>query len=152
VGVRVQTAPFDVSAELALLQAGDRSVGAIAAFVGTVREQTAADGLSLTLEHYPGMTEDALEEIVAEAKRRFAFIDCLIVHRVGDLLPTDAIVLVAVTSAHRKVAFDACAFVMDFLKTRAPFWKKETTRDGSRWVEARASDDEAANDWDRRHG
>jgi len=150
--VRIQSEPFDVSTELSALHGGDTSVGAIAAFVGTVREAASAGALSLTLEHYPGMTEDALDAIIEDARARFDLIDCLIVHRVGKLLAAEAIVLVAVTSAHRKVAFQACEFVMDFLKTRAPFWKKETTRDGSNWVAARESDEEAANDWDKRHG
>jgi molybdopterin synthase catalytic subunit len=152
VSVRIQTEAFDVSAELSALHGGDTSVGAIAAFVGTVREAASSGALSLTLEHYPGMTEDALDAIISEARSRFDLIDCLIVHRVGKMLPAEAIVLVAVTAAHRKVAFQTCEFVMDFLKTRAPFWKKETTRDGSHWVAARDSDEEAANDWDKRHG
>jgi len=146
--VRVQTEDFDVGAEIARLRADDKSVGAIAAFIGTVRDisdNTTVSGL--TLEHYPGMTEAALEAIVDEAKRRFDIRDALVVHRVGDLGPGDQIVLVVVTSAHRGMAFDACAFAMDILKTRAPFWKKERLPDGERWVEARASDDEAAQRW-----
>jgi len=146
--VRVQTEDFDVGAEIARLRADDKSVGAIAAFIGTVRDisdNTTVSGL--TLEHYPGMTEAALEAIVDEAKRRFDIRDALVVHRVGDLGPGDQIVLVVVTSAHRGMAFDACAFAMDILKTRAPFWKKERLPDGERWVEARATDDEAAQRW-----
>jgi molybdopterin synthase catalytic subunit len=146
--VRVQTEDFDAGAEITRLRADDKSVGAIAAFIGTVRDindDTTVSGL--TLEHYPGMTEAALEAIVDEAKRRFDIHDALVVHRVGALAPGDQIVLVVVTSAHRGMAFDACAFAMDILKTRAPFWKKERLPDGERWVEARASDDEAAQRW-----
>ena len=146
--VRIQTEDFDAGAEIARLRKGDKSVGAIAAFIGTVRDiNDDAAVTGLTLEHYPGMTEAALEAIVDEAKRRFDIRDALIVHRVGALAPGDQIVLVIATSAHRRMAFDACAFAMDFLKTRAPFWKKERSPDGERWVEARASDDEAAQRW-----
>jgi molybdopterin synthase catalytic subunit len=146
--VRVQTEDFDVGAEIARLRADDKSVGAVAAFIGTVRNiNDDATVSELTLEHYPGMTEAALEAIVDEAKRRFDIRDALVVHRVGALAPGDQIVLVVVTSAHRGMAFDACAFAMDILKTRAPFWKKERLPDGERWVEARASDDEAAQRW-----
>ena len=146
--VRVQTEDFDAGAEIARLRAGDRGVGAIAAFIGTVRDQhDDAPVTALTLEHYPGMTEAALQEIVDEARRRFDVRNALVVHRVGALAPGDQIVLVVVSSAHRSMAFDACAFVMDLLKTRAPFWKKERLPDGERWVEARASDDEAAARW-----
>jgi molybdopterin synthase catalytic subunit len=148
VAVRVQTGDFDVGAEIARLRAGDTSVGAVAAFVGTVRDvNDAAQVSGLTLEHYAGMTEAALEAIVDEARRRFDIRDALVIHRVGALAPGDQIVLVAVTSAHRGMAFDACEFVMDYLKTRAPFWKKERRPDGERWVEARASDEEAAQRW-----
>jgi molybdopterin synthase catalytic subunit len=120
----------------------------VAAFVGTVRDVNDASQVSgLTLEHYAGMTEAALEAIVDEARRRFDIRDALVVHRVGPLAPGDQIVLVVVTSAHRGTAFDACEFVMDYLKTRAPFWKKERRPDGERWVDARASDDEAAQRW-----
>ena len=146
--VRVQTADFDVGHEIARLRAGDRGVGAIASFIGTVRDvNDAATITGMTLEHYPGMTEAALEEIVDEAHRRFDIRDALVIHRVGALAPGDQIVLVVVTSAHRGMAFDACEYVMDLLKTRAPFWKKERMPDGERWVEARASDDEAAERW-----
>jgi len=148
VAVRVQTGDFDVGAEIAQLRAGDTGVGAVAAFVGTVRDVNDASQVSgLTLEHYAGMTEAALEAIVDEARRRFDIRDALVVHRVGPLAPGDQIVLVVVTSAHRGTAFDACEFVMDYLKTRAPFWKKERLPDGERWVDARASDDEAAQRW-----
>ena len=146
--VRVQTDDFDVAREIAALRANDARVGAVASFIGTVRDvNDAAHVSTLTLEHYPGMTEKALAAIVAEAHERFDILDALVIHRVGTLQPTDQIVLVAVTSAHRGEAFDACRFLMDYLKTRAPFWKKERTPDGERWVEARASDDVAAARW-----
>ena len=146
--VRVQTADFDIAGEIAALRAGDARVGAVASFIGTVRDVNDDAAIrKLTLEHYPGMTEKALEAIVAEAKQRFPICDALVIHRVGELAPQDQIVLVVVTSAHRGDAFDACRFLMDYLKTRAPFWKKEATPDGERWVEARASDDEAAARW-----
>ena len=147
--VRVQTADFDAGQEIASLRGGDMRVGAVATFIGTVRDvNDAAHVASLTLEHYPGMTEKALEAIVAEAKGRFDILDALVIHRVGTLAPADQIVLVVVTSSHRGEAFDACRFLMDYLKTRAPFWKKETTALGTRWVDARASVDEAAARWD----
>ncbi len=146
--VRVQSDDFDGGAEIAKLRTADRSVGAVVAFIGTVRDLNDDAAISeLTLEHYPGMTESALQEIVDEAKARFDIRDALVVHRVGALAPGDQIVLVVVTGAHRGMAFDACEFVMDYLKTRAPFWKKERREDGERWVEARASDDEAAARW-----
>ena len=146
--VRVQTADFDVGAELAALRAGDGQVGAVATFIGTVRDVNDGSGVAtLTLEHYPGMTEKALEAIAARAHQRWTLRDVLIIHRVGELAPGDQIVLVAVTSAHRGEAFAACEFIMDYLKTEAPFWKKEVTPEGSRWVAARASDDEAAARW-----
>jgi molybdopterin synthase catalytic subunit len=146
--VRVQSDDFDAGAEIAKLRADDRSVGAVVAFIGTVRDSNDDAAISeLTLEHYPRMTESALQEIVDEAKGRFDIRDALVVHRVGALAPGDQIVLVVVTGAHRGMAFDACEFVMDYLKTRAPFWKKERREDGERWVEPRASDDEAAARW-----
>ncbi|MGH8798761.1 MAG: molybdopterin synthase catalytic subunit MoaE [Casimicrobiaceae bacterium] len=146
--VRVQTEDFDVGREIALLRAGDARVGAIASFVGLVRDQNdAASVCTLTLEHYPGMTEKALTRIVDEARQRWSIHDSVVIHRVGELAPTDQIVLVAVSSAHRGDAFAACAFIMDYLKTRAPFWKKERTPEGERWVEARSSDDAAAARW-----
>jgi len=148
VPVRVQAADFDVGAELEALRAADPRVGAVAAFVGTVRDlNDGADVAALTLEHYPGMTEQALEDICAQAHARWDLIGTLVVHRVGPLRPADRIVLVGVTSAHRGEAFAACEFVMDYLKTRAPFWKKERTAEGERWVEARDSDDAAAARW-----
>jgi len=146
--VRVQAAPFDVGAEIERLRAADARVGAVASFVGIVRDvNDDARVQSLTLEHYPGMTEKALEAIVGEAHARFDIYDVLVVHRVGTLHPMDPIVLVVVTSAHRGDAFDACRFVMDYLKTRAPFWKKERTPEGERWVEARERDEQAASRW-----
>ena len=146
--VRVQAEDFDAGVEMARLRAADPGVGAVATFVGVVRDLNDDASVSaLTLEHYPGMTEKALEAIVAEARERFDIRDALVVHRVGTLRPTDQIVLVVVTSAHRGDAFDACRFLMDYLKTRAPFWKKEQTPAGARWVEARASDDDAAARW-----
>jgi molybdopterin synthase catalytic subunit len=146
--VRVQTEDFDVGRELAALRGNDRAIGAVAAFIGTVRDVNAdASVASMTLEHYPGMTEKALAAIVDEAKTRWEIADALVIHRVGALKPSDQIVLVGVTSAHRGDAFAACEFVIDYLKTRAPFWKKEATPDGTRWVEARASDTAAAARW-----
>ena len=149
--VRVQAEDFDVGRELDALTRGRRDVGGVASFVGLVRE--ANDGRAIqgmTLEHYPGMTEKALENIVAEARARWDVMDILVVHRVGELRPTEQIVLVAVAGAHRGEAFAACEFVMDYLKTRAPFWKKEQTAQGARWVEARESDDEAAQRWKKK--
>jgi molybdopterin synthase catalytic subunit len=146
--VRIQEHDFDISHELAVLRAGDARVGAIASFIGVVRDLNDASQVStLTLEHYPGMTEKALTQIVDDAKRRWTIHDALVIHRVGALTPTDQIVLVAVTSVHRGDAFSACQFIMDFLKTRAPFWKKERTAEGERWVEARAGDEDAAARW-----
>jgi len=146
--VRIQTADFDVSTELAALRGTDAHVGAVAAFVGTVRDVNAgASVATMSLEHYPGMTEKALAAIVAEAKTRWDVFEALVIHRVGELNPTDQIVLVGVTSAHRGEAFAACEFIMDYLKTRAPFWKKEFTTEGARWVEAQDSDDAAAARW-----
>ena len=146
--VRIQAEPFDAQAEADALRAGDLEVGAIVTFVGTVRDVNDGDKVAtLELEHYPGMTEKALEAIVDEARARFDVRGVLVIHRVGVLSPTDPIVLVAVTSAHRGEAFEACRFVMDYLKTRAPFWKKERTPAGDRWVEARTADDDAAARW-----
>ena len=146
--VRVQTEDFDVAHEIAGLRARDARVGAVAVFIGLVRDVNDASAVStLTLEHYPGMTEKALHGIVDEAKSRWNVCDAVVIHRVGELKPADQIVFVAVSSAHRGEAFAACEFIMDYLKTRAPFWKKEQTPAGERWVEARASDDEAAARW-----
>ena len=146
--VRVQTEDFDAGAEMAAMRRGNPKIGAIASFVGVVRDlNEGADVAEMTLEHYPGMTEKALGEIVAEAKARWDIYDALIVHRVGTLKPTDQIVLVVVASGHRGDAFQACEFLMDYLKTRAPFWKKESTPEGGRWVDARKTDDAAADRW-----
>jgi molybdopterin synthase catalytic subunit len=138
--VCVQAQDFDAGAEMRALQR-DPKVGAVASFVGVVRE------VAMTLEHYPGMTERALQKIVEEARARWQVLDCTVIHRVGALEPTDQIVLVAVASAHRGDAFAACEFIMDYLKTQAPFWKKETTPDGARWVDARQADDAALARW-----
>jgi molybdopterin synthase catalytic subunit len=147
--VRIQTTDFDVARELDALRARDPRVGAVAAFIGTVRDVNDGSAVAaMTLEHYPGMTEKALAAIVDEAKARWDILEALVVHRVGPLAPADQIVLVGVTSAHRGEAFAACEFIMDYLKTRAPFWKKEATPEGARWVEARTSDDEAAARWE----
>ena len=146
--VRVQSQDFDLGAEIAALRAGDARVGAVASFVGTVRDVNDGTGVAtMTLEHYPGMTEKSLEEICAQARERWDIFDLLVIHRVGELKPLDQIVLVAVTSAHRGEAFAACEFVMDYLKTQAPFWKKEVTGSGTRWVASRESDDAAAARW-----
>lgn len=146
--VRVQTEDFDVGVEIAGLRVGNPKVGAVASFVGIVRDLNDGDEVAtLTLEHYPGMTEKSLEDIVSQAKQRWDIYDALVVHRVGTLKPLDQIVLVVVTSSHRGESFKACEFLMDYLKTRAPFWKKEVTPQGSRWVDARASDDTAADRW-----
>lgn len=148
--VRIQTEDFDLSTEIAALRAGRAGVGAVVSFIGTVRDINQGTGVSsLTLEHYPGMTEKSLQAIVAQAKSRWQLDEVLVIHRVGPLQPLDQIVLVAVTSAHRGEAFEACEFVMDWLKTRAPFWKKEATPQGERWVDARESDDTAAARWGR---
>ncbi|MCZ2406195.1 MAG: molybdopterin synthase catalytic subunit MoaE [Burkholderiales bacterium] len=146
--VSIQTADFDVSAEIAALRAGDPGVGAVCCFVGTVREHSAGEAVaSMELEHYPGMTEKSIAAMIDEARRRFDIRGVRVIHRVGLLAPTDQIVLVAVTSAHRGESFQACEFLMDYLKTQAPFWKKEATPQGARWVDARASDDAALARW-----
>jgi molybdopterin synthase catalytic subunit len=146
--VRVQTGDFDIGAEVLKLRRGNPKIGAIACFVGLVRDINENSAVvELTLEHYPAMTERALVDIVEQAKRRWDILDAVVVHRVGTLKPTDQIVLVIVASAHRGGAFSACEFIMDYLKTRAPFWKKEQTERGKRWVEARDSDDDTAQRW-----
>jgi molybdopterin synthase catalytic subunit len=146
--VRIEQGGFDVGAEIARLRGHDGGIGAIASFVGLVRDANEGNRVSeMTLEHYPGMTEKAIEEIIAQARARWRVIDALVIHRVGTLKPTDPIVLVVVASAHRGDAFAACEFIMDYLKTRAPFWKKEQTGAGARWVEARTTDDIAAERW-----
>ncbi|MCC6212233.1 MAG: molybdenum cofactor biosynthesis protein MoaE [Burkholderiales bacterium] len=139
--VAVQREDFDLGAEVQDLSKQSQSIGAVASFVGLVRE------VPMTLEHYPGMTERAIAKIVAEAKGRWQVMDCTVIHRYGALKPNDRIVLVAVASAHRGDAFAACEFIMDYLKTRAPFWKKEQVAAGARWVEAKAADDQAAERW-----
>ena len=150
--MRIQEGDFDVGAELAALQGTRTDVGAVASFVGCVRGRTHEgrrddDVSALTLEHYPGMTERAIEAMIVEAEARFAVSGARLIHRVGRLLPGERIVLVAVTSAHRRDAFQACEFLMDYLKTHAPFWKKETTPGGERWVDARVADDAALARW-----
>jgi molybdopterin synthase catalytic subunit len=148
VAVRVQTGDFDAGAEIAALRRGNPKIGAVATFIGVARDVNDGDAVStLTLEHYPGMTEKALEGIVAEARARWDVIDILIVHRVGEIRPTEQIVLAAVAGAHRGEAFAACEFVMDYLKTRAPFWKQVETTGGKSWVDAKAADDTAAGRW-----
>ena len=138
--VSVQEKDFDVGAEIENLLT-DTKIGAVATFVGVVRE------VAMTLEHYPEMTESSIKRIVEEAQSRWQVMDCTVIHRYGELKPADQIVLVAVASAHRGDAFAACEFIMDYLKTRAPFWKKEHRPEGARWVEARAADDDAAGRW-----
>jgi len=146
--VRVQTEDFDLTAEVAALRAQNPKVGAVACFVGTVRDINEGESVeTMELEHYPGMTEKSLEAIVDAARERWPGTDVLIVHRVGRLRPLDQIVLVATTSKHRGNAFASCEFVMDYLKTQAPFWKKEKTASGERWVDARVTDDEALARW-----
>ena len=146
--VRVQQEDFDIGAEIAAFRSADPGIGAIASFIGLVRDVNDSEAIAgMTLEHYPGMTEKALAGIVAEAKHRWDIVDALVIHRIGELKPLDQIVLVVVTGAHRGEAFAACEFIMDYLKTQAPFWKNEQTAQGARWVEARASDDQAAERW-----
>lgn len=147
--IRVQSEPFDIGEELARLTAGRTDIGALATFTGLVRDVAGSDAVAaMTLEHYPGMTERQLEAIEAEANRRWPLQASLIVHRVGRMLPGDVIVLVATASPHRAAALEACAFLIDWLKTKAPFWKLEETPDGERWVDARDADDHAAGRWD----
>jgi molybdopterin synthase catalytic subunit len=144
----IQTEDFDVSTELHLLRKDLPGIGGINVFVGTVRDVHQGDVVAaMELEHYPGMTEKSLQDIVEQAKKRWDVLNATIIHRVGKLYPTDQIVLVAVASTHRGDAYSACEFIMDYLKTAAPFWKKETTPDGSRWVDARTSDEERLKKW-----
>lgn len=144
----IQTGPFDLAAEVTALYRARPEVGAVASFLGITRDHNDGQGVTaMTLEHYPGMTERALERIAAEARSRWEVLDVTIIHRVGALRPSDPIVLVAVAAAHRGAAFAACEFIMDYLKTRAPFWKKEVTAEGERWVDARATDEDAARRW-----
>jgi molybdopterin synthase catalytic subunit len=146
--VSIQAEPFDPNHELDLIRGSDTAIGAVVTFIGQMRDINDGERVeALYLEHYPGMTELALEKIVGEAGRRWQIQHCRVVHRVGVLLPTDPIVLVAVASQHRKEAFQACEFIIDYLKTKAPLWKKETTAAGERWVDARESDDAAMLQW-----
>ena len=146
--VTVQAEDFDLGVEVAALHAKDSGVGAVASFIGTVRDRNDGLGVSaMELEHYPGMTESAIETMIDEAHSRFDIRGARVIHRVGLLQPLDQIMMVAVTSAHRGQAFQACEFLMDYLKTQAPFWKKEQTPEGARWVDARSSDDAAVARW-----
>ena len=146
--VRIQENDFDISAEIRALRKGDPRVGAVVTFLGTVRDMNDGSKVKgMTLEHYPGMTEKALEDIISQAKTRWDIYQALVIHRVGPLLPEDQIVFVAVTSAHRGEAFAACEFMMDYLKTAAPFWKKEDTPEGARWVDSRVTDNAAMARW-----
>ncbi len=148
--VSIQSQDFDLSQELQTLRLGDQRVGAVCSFIGTVRDRSpgqAGSIRSMELEHYPGMTEKAIDAMIDLAMARFDIFGARVVHRVGVLQPLDQIVLVAVTSAHRGESFQACEFLMDYLKTQAPFWKKEQTPQGARWVDARVSDDQALARW-----
>ena len=146
--VAIQTADFDLGAEIAALRAADARVGAVCSFVGTVRDRNDGSAVaSMELEHYPGMTEKAIEAMIDEAHRRFDILGARVIHRVGLLQPLDQIMMVAVVSAHRGESFKACEFLMDYLKTQAPFWKKEQTPEGARWVDARVADDAALARW-----
>ena len=152
VRVRIQTEDFNLTDEIAQLRAADARVGAVCSFIGTVRDrnaqtQTGAEVLTMELEHYPGMTESAIESMIDQALQRFDIFGARVIHRVGLLQPLDQIVMVVVTSAHRGESFQACEFLMDYLKTQAPFWKKEVTAEGARWVDARVSDDAALARW-----
>ncbi len=149
-GVRVQVEAFDAGAELNALHAANLGIGAVVSFVGYVRDFNDGQAVAgMLLEHYPGMTEKALAKIEVEARERWPLLTVEIIHRVGALEPGEPIVFVGTSSAHRQAAFDACAFIMDYLKTRAPFWKKERTPEGERWVEGRCSDQQAAQRWDK---
>jgi molybdopterin synthase catalytic subunit len=146
--VSIQTGDFNLATEIDALRAGDKRVGAVCSFIGTVRDRNDGNAISaMELEHYPGMTEKAIEAMIDEAHRRFDIYAARVIHRVGLLLPLDQIVMVAVTSSHRGQSFQACEFLMDYLKTQAPFWKKEQTPEGARWVDARVSDDAALAKW-----
>ena len=146
--LKIQENDFDISAEIAALRKGDPRVGAVVTFLGTVRDMNDGSQVKgMTLEHYPGMTEKALQDILDQAKARWDIYQTLVIHRVGPLVPEDQIVLVAVSSAHRGEAFSACEFIMDYLKTLAPFWKKEDTPEGARWVDARVTDESAMARW-----
>ena len=146
--VSIQTEDYDLSTELAALRAGNPAVGAVCSFVGTVRDRNEGDAVaSMELEHYPGMTEKSIETMIDAAHQRFDILGARVVHRVGLLQPLDQIMMVAVVSAHRGQSFQACEFLMDYLKTQAPFWKKEQTPEGARWVDARVADDAALARW-----
>ena len=146
--VRIQTADFNLNEEIAALRSQDKRVGAVCSFVGTVRDRNDGSAVaSMELEHYPGMTEKSIEAMIDEAFKRFDIFGARVIHRVGLLQPLDQVVMVAVTSAHRGESFKACEFLMDYLKTQAPFWKKEDTPQGARWVDARVSDDQALAKW-----
>ncbi len=146
--VTIQKAPFEAGKVIREVCAHDPNIGAVASFIGLMRDMNEGDYVKrMTLEHYPGMTEKAIGEIIDEAKARWKLINVRVIHRVGDLEPTDPIVLVVVAASHRGAAFEACEFIMDYLKTRAPFWKKEFTRKGERWVESRESDRKSADRW-----
>lgn len=148
--VRIQREDFDAGAEIARVRAGDPRIGAVASFVGVARDRNDGAAVStLVLEHYPGMTEKAIEAIVEQARARWQVAEILVIHRIGELKPLEQIVLVVVASSHRGDAFAACEFVMDYLKTEAPFWKKEATPEGERWVDARESDEKARSRWER---
>jgi len=149
--IRIQEEDFDISTEIATLRKDDPRVGAVVTFLGAVRDMNDGSQVKgMTLEHYPGMTEKALQEILDQAKARWDIYQTLVIHRIGPLLPEDQIVLVVVTSAHRGEAFSACEFIMDYLKTAAPFWKKEDTAEGARWVDARIADDDAMARWNKK--
>jgi molybdopterin synthase catalytic subunit len=146
--VFIQTADFDLAKEIAALRSDDKRVGAVCSFIGTVRDRNDGDSVaSMELEHYPGMTEKSIEAMIDEAHRRFDILGARVIHRVGLLQPLDQIMMVAVISAHRGQSFQACEFLMDYLKTQAPFWKKEQTPEGARWVDARVADDAALARW-----
>lgn len=147
--IQIQKEDFDTGAEIAALSQNQPRVGAVASFVGLVRDINEGDQVAtLSLEHYPGMTEKAIAEIIKEAQQRWDIYDVTVIHRIGEMKPTEQIVLVAVSTSHRGESFAACEFIMDYLKTRAPFWKKELTPEGARWVDARSSDDQAAKRWE----
>ena len=150
VRVAIQTEDFNLADEINRLRAADKRVGAVCSFIGTVRDRNQSiqpEISSLELEHYPGMTEKSIEAMIDEAHQRFDIFGARVIHRIGLLQPLDQIVMVAVTSAHRGESFNACEFLMDYLKTQAPFWKKEQTPQGAKWVDARVSDDEALARW-----
>lgn len=146
--ILIKPEPFDPNQEVDLLRGDNPAIGGIVSFIGLMRDMNEGDSVTaMTLEHYPGMTEMAMKKIVEEARQRWNLLGCRVVHRVGEMQPTDPIVLVAVACTHRGDAFRACEFIIDYLKTRAPFWKKELTTQGSRWVDARHSDSEAETKW-----